>query len=113
MSDDERWFDLPDSECPSCGAVLGGAARPLEPASGPPAAGDHSVCLECAALLVFDADLRPRGLSAAEAFAALMGPESEAIHRMVDAVKVSLATRPGGRGPRRTLPAARGEGGAR
>jgi hypothetical protein len=57
---------LPASECPACGYVVDAATCITEPGARP-SAGDISVCLDCAALLVFGGDdLQVRLMTKAE-----------------------------------------------
>jgi hypothetical protein len=53
---DDATFRLPPDHCPSCGALID-AATDVE---GPhrPEPGDNSICLYCASLLRYGADLR-------------------------------------------------------
>ena len=45
--------------CPACGATLSAHTDPMDP-SRLPSPGDFSICLACAGLRVFDADLALR-----------------------------------------------------
>ena len=52
---------VPSSVCPSCGYELSGAgAAPGDPDPRPPSPGDTTVCIRCAAALIFDKDLKAR-----------------------------------------------------
>jgi hypothetical protein len=55
-----------NDQCPVCGATLNAAGIPDDPQARPPEPGDLSVCIRCAWVLMFDAELRlveaPRAL---------------------------------------------------
>lgn len=84
MSSCLNTHSLPPSSCPTCGYVMDRATNATEE-SGFPDPGDFSVCLQCAAVLVFDANLMPMLASTAD-LATLEEGEREALARAVKAV---------------------------
>jgi hypothetical protein len=55
-------FSVVEDRCPKCGAHLD-SATPTGKGNARPAPGDYSVCLTCAALLVFEKNMRVRLLT--------------------------------------------------
>lgn len=48
------------SKCPDCGMVTDAASNADKGETAQPRPGDYSICFDCTALLVFDANLRLR-----------------------------------------------------
>lgn len=59
-----RMSRVPQSTCPVCGTLLNAASFFTGESS--PRPGDLSVCIECTAILVFQADLTVQGISEEE-----------------------------------------------
>lgn len=76
-------IDTPTTPCPNCGSPLEMHA-PSTGGEGSPVSGDVTICLYCAAVLVFDEDLKPR-MPTAEERSALI--EIDEVRRVVSAVK--------------------------
>jgi hypothetical protein len=72
-----RTTRLPPRLCPECGTLLDAASAPKSDAR--PSPGDWTVCIHCAAALVFDTELKVQapGFGALEALA-LTEPETAA-----------------------------------
>jgi hypothetical protein len=79
---------VPESPCLNCGVTLvaAGTADPSLPAAPHP--GDVTVCIRCAAVMIYDDHLRPRPFTDAEISQLLADPEAmNQIARMIETVK--------------------------
>ncbi len=88
--------ETPRSHCPKCGHELNLAQKIR--GQGAPQPGDMSFCVECAALMRFDAAMTLRPLSAAEEFRERMDhPEIDRIQAAI--LAANLAVKKGGATP--------------
>lgn len=92
MSDDAH--DVPACPCPGCGVPNDAASSAHGSYVGRPSPGDASVCLNCAAILVFREDLTTRLMTGAELADMAPDDRSYLLHarRMVLQVKASSLT---------------------
>lgn len=77
---------IPESRCPNCGYVCDVAMKVKTRRDAVPKEGDVSICIKCAGLSEFTADLQRRPFSA-EALAALPAADQTEVYNAMIAVR--------------------------